>query len=174
MLNRRSFCIRGVTATAATAVAVTFRTDAREVSSLANGDAGVAPSSALASIPMDAVQSKLLIFDAYRKHAAERAVLGIPPLPLNPTQTAAVTFLLRDPPKDEEAFLLDLITHRVPPGVDDAARVKAEFLSAIALGKEKSPVLSRQKATEHSRSTARFRLLGIPIWTTHGSPPMRG
>ncbi|WP_091189990.1 bifunctional aconitate hydratase 2/2-methylisocitrate dehydratase [Formivibrio citricus] len=88
------------------------------------------------------------MLEAYRKHAAERAAMGIPPLPLSPEQVAAVAFLLRNPPKGEEAFLLDLITHRVPPGVYDASRVKADFLSAIALGKDKSPVISRQKATE--------------------------
>ena len=81
-------------------------------------------------------------------HVAERAAMGIPPLPLNPLQTTALTILLRNPPKGEEEFLLDLLTHRVPPGVDDAAKVKADYLSSIATGREKSPLITRQKATE--------------------------
>lgn len=71
---------------------------------------------------------------AYRQHVAERAALGIPPLPLTAQQTAEVIELLKTPPAGEDAFLLDLLTHRVPPGVDDAAKVKASFLSAVAHG----------------------------------------
>ena len=66
----------------------------------------------------------------YRDHVAERAALGIPPLPLSAQQTAEVIELLKNPPAGEDAFLLDLLTHRVPPGVDDAAKVKASFLAA--------------------------------------------
>ncbi|MEI7429635.1 MAG: bifunctional aconitate hydratase 2/2-methylisocitrate dehydratase [Betaproteobacteria bacterium] len=88
------------------------------------------------------------MLDSYRKHAAERAALGIPPLPLSPVQVTAVAFLLRNPPKGEEEFLLDLISDRVPPGVDDAAKVKADFLASLATGKSKSPVISRLKAVE--------------------------
>ena len=62
------------------------------------------------------------MLQAYRQHAAERAALGIPPLPLDAKQTAALIELIKAPPAGEEAFLLDLITHRVPPGVDDAPR----------------------------------------------------
>ena len=69
---------------------------------------------------------------AYREHAAERAALGIPPLPLDAKQTAELIELIKNPPQGEDAFLLDLLTHRVPPGVDDAAKVKASFLSAVA------------------------------------------
>ena len=68
---------------------------------------------------------------AYRQHVAERAALGIPPLPLSPKQTEELVALLRSPPKGEEQFLVELITHRVPAGVDDAAKVKAEFLDKI-------------------------------------------
>ncbi len=85
---------------------------------------------------------------AYRQHAAERAALGIPPLPLSAQQTAEVIELLKAPPAGEEAFLLDLLTHRVPPGVDDAAQVKASFLSAVAHGDVSLPALSRTRATE--------------------------
>ncbi len=84
----------------------------------------------------------------YRNHVAERAALGIPPLPLSATQTADVIELLKALPKGEEAFLVDLITHRVPAGVDDAAKVKASYLAAVAHGTEKCPLISREKATQ--------------------------
>jgi len=88
------------------------------------------------------------MLEAYRAHAAERAALGIPPLPLSKEQTLALIELLRHPPHGEEDFLVELLTHRVPPGVDDAAKVKAEFLARVAKGEEKSPLISRERATE--------------------------
>ena len=84
----------------------------------------------------------------YRNHVAERAVVGIPPLPLSATQTGEVIELLKNPPKGEEAFLVELITHRVPAGVDDAAKVKASYLAAVAHGTEKCELISREKATQ--------------------------
>jgi len=85
---------------------------------------------------------------AYRQHAAERAALGIPALPLSAQQTAELIELIKSPPAGEEAFLLDLLTHRVPPGVDDAAKVKASFLAAVAHGDLTVALISREKATE--------------------------
>ncbi|GAB3351259.1 bifunctional aconitate hydratase 2/2-methylisocitrate dehydratase [Lysobacter tyrosinilyticus] len=85
---------------------------------------------------------------AYRQHVAERAALGIPPLPLTAQQTADVIELLKNPPAGEEQFLLDLITNRVPAGVDDAAKVKASYLAAVAFGTEKNTLISRERATE--------------------------
>ena len=85
---------------------------------------------------------------AYREHVAERAALGIPPLPLSAQQTADLIELLKNPPAGEEAFLVDLLTNRVPAGVDDAARVKASYLSAVAHGDEKCALISAEKATE--------------------------
>jgi len=85
---------------------------------------------------------------AYRDHVAERAALGIPPLPLSAQQTAELIELLKNPPQGEEATLVDLITHRVPAGVDDAAKVKASYLAAVAHGSEKCALISREKATE--------------------------
>jgi aconitate hydratase 2/2-methylisocitrate dehydratase len=76
------------------------------------------------------------------------AALGIPPLPLSAQQTADVIELLKNPPQGEAEFLLDLLTHRVPAGVDDAAKVKASYLAAIALGSEQNPLISRERATE--------------------------
>ena len=85
---------------------------------------------------------------AYRDHVAERAALGIPPLPLDAKQTGELIELLKNPPKGEEATLLELITHRVPAGVDDAAKVKASYLAAVAHGTEKCALLTAEKATE--------------------------
>ncbi|WNH50318.1 bifunctional aconitate hydratase 2/2-methylisocitrate dehydratase [Stenotrophomonas aracearum] len=88
------------------------------------------------------------MLEAYRHHVAERAALGIPPLPLNAQQTADVIELLKNPPAGEAEFLLDLLTHRVPAGVDDAAKVKASYLAAIAFGSETNPLIPRERATE--------------------------
>ncbi|ADV27536.1 aconitate hydratase 2 [Pseudoxanthomonas suwonensis 11-1] len=88
------------------------------------------------------------MLEAYRHHVAERAALGIPPLPLSAQQTAEVIELLKNPPAGEEQFLVDLLTNRVPAGVDDAAKVKASYLAALAFGSEKNPLLSRERATE--------------------------
>ena len=88
------------------------------------------------------------MLQTYRQHVAERAALGIPPLPLTAQQTAEVIELLKNPPAGEEQFLLDLITNRVPAGVDDAAKVKASYLAAIAHGTEKNALISRARATE--------------------------
>ncbi|HET7528478.1 MAG TPA: bifunctional aconitate hydratase 2/2-methylisocitrate dehydratase [Burkholderiaceae bacterium] len=88
------------------------------------------------------------MLDAYRQHAAERAALGIPPLPLSAQQTAELIELLKQPPVGEQGFLLELLTQRVPPGVDDAAKVKASFLAALAHGDLTLPLISKRKATE--------------------------
>jgi aconitate hydratase 2/2-methylisocitrate dehydratase len=88
------------------------------------------------------------VLEAYRQHVAERAEIGIPPLPLNAKQTAELVELLKTPPAGEEAVLVDLLTNRVPAGVDDAAKVKASFLAAVARGEAASPLVSREKATE--------------------------
>ncbi|MGO4220371.1 bifunctional aconitate hydratase 2/2-methylisocitrate dehydratase [Lysobacter sp. TAF61] len=88
------------------------------------------------------------MLSSYRQHVAERAALGIPPLPLTAHQTADVIELLKNPPAGEGAFLLDLITNRVPAGVDDAAKVKASYLAAIAFGTEVNSLISRERATE--------------------------
>ncbi|SDC62162.1 aconitase [Cupriavidus sp. YR651] len=88
------------------------------------------------------------MLDIYRAHVAERAALGIPPLPLTAKQTAELIELIKNPPAGEEKTLLDLITYRVPAGVDDAAKVKASYLAAVALGKESTSLISRARATE--------------------------
>ncbi|AVL70730.1 bifunctional aconitate hydratase 2/2-methylisocitrate dehydratase [Oligella urethralis] len=88
------------------------------------------------------------MLEAYRKHVEERAALGIPPLALSAQQTADLIELIKNPPAGEEQFLVDLLTHRVPAGVDDAAKVKASYLAALAFGEEKTPLISPEKATE--------------------------
>jgi aconitate hydratase 2/2-methylisocitrate dehydratase len=85
---------------------------------------------------------------AYRTHVAERATLGIPPEPLNAEQTAELIELLKNPPVGEETTLLDLLRNRVPAGVDQAAYVKAGFLSAITTGDVTSSLVSPVEATE--------------------------
>ena len=88
------------------------------------------------------------MLDSYRTEAAAREAIGIAPLPLTVQQTADLIELLKNPPAGEAAFLLDLFTHRVPAGVDDAARVKASYLAAVALGKEQCSLISAKHATE--------------------------
>ena len=92
------------------------------------------------------------MLQAYRQHTAERAALGIPPLALSAQQTAELIELIKAPQSltnpGDDAFLLDLLTHRVPPGVDDAAKVKASFLAAVAHGELAVGLISKAKATE--------------------------
>lgn len=88
------------------------------------------------------------MLEAYRKHVEERAAQGVPPKPLNPEQVAGLVELLKAPPAGEEDYLLDLITNRVPPGVDEAAYVKAAFLSAIVNGEASSPLIDTLQAIE--------------------------
>jgi len=88
------------------------------------------------------------MLEAYRAHVAERAALGIPPLPLSRQQTVDLIALLQNPPAGEEQFLVDLLTYRVPAGVDDAAKAKAEFLAGLASGAQACALVSRARATE--------------------------
>ncbi|MGZ8227137.1 MAG: bifunctional aconitate hydratase 2/2-methylisocitrate dehydratase [Methylococcaceae bacterium] len=88
------------------------------------------------------------MLETYRKHVAERAAEGIVPKPLDAEQTAALCELIKQPPAGEEAFLLDLLANRIPAGVDEAAYVKAGFLTAIAKSEVSSPILTPEDATE--------------------------
>jgi len=88
------------------------------------------------------------MLDAYRKHVEERAAEGIVPKPLDAEQVAGLVELLKAPPKGEEDFLMNLLTERVPPGVDEAAYVKAAFLSDVATGEAASPIISKVRAVE--------------------------
>ncbi len=86
------------------------------------------------------------MIEAYLAHEAERAAQGIPALPLNPEQTAGLCELLVNPPAGKEAFLMNLLKERGSPGVDPAAKVKAEFLAAILNGSKSSPLVSKIEA----------------------------
>ncbi len=86
------------------------------------------------------------MLEAYRQHVAERAALGIPAKPLDDAQTADLVELLKNPPAGEEAFLVDLLENRIPAGVDQAAYVKAAFLTAVAKGEATSPLVSKERA----------------------------
>lgn len=88
------------------------------------------------------------MLEAYRKHVAERAELGVVPKPLSADQVADLIELLKTPPAGEEEFLVDLISNRVPPGVDEAAYVKAGFLSAVAKGEAESPLIDKKFAVK--------------------------
>ncbi|TDO13971.1 MULTISPECIES: bifunctional aconitate hydratase 2/2-methylisocitrate dehydratase [Halomonas] len=88
------------------------------------------------------------MLEAYRQHVEERAADGVPPKPLNAEQVAALVELLKNPPAGEEEAILELLTHRVPPGVDEAAYVKAGFLTAIAKGEAESPLIDRVHAVK--------------------------
>ncbi|WP_372926093.1 bifunctional aconitate hydratase 2/2-methylisocitrate dehydratase [Marinobacter sp.] len=88
------------------------------------------------------------MLEAYREHVAEREALGIPPKPLNAEQTAALVELLKNPPAGEEETLVYLLENRIPPGVDEAAYVKAAFLSAIVKGEASSPLIDKKKAVQ--------------------------
>lgn len=88
------------------------------------------------------------MLEEYRAHVKERAEMGVVPQPLSATQTAALVDLLKEPPAGEEEFLMDLLTQRVPAGVDEAAYVKAGFLAAIASGEATSPLIDKNNAVE--------------------------
>ncbi|CCG17794.1 bifunctional aconitate hydratase 2 and 2-methylisocitrate dehydratase [Taylorella equigenitalis 14/56] len=88
------------------------------------------------------------MLETYRTHEAERAALGIPALPLSASQTKELIELLKNPPAGEEDYLLNLFKNRIPAGVDDAAKVKAEFLSRVAFGEEKLDLISPELAIE--------------------------
>ena len=88
------------------------------------------------------------MLEAYQKHVAERAAQNLPPLPLNAEQVAQLVELLKNPSGQDAAFLLNLLENRIPAGVDQAAYVKAAFLSDVANGKAVSPLLTPQRAVE--------------------------
>jgi aconitate hydratase 2/2-methylisocitrate dehydratase len=88
------------------------------------------------------------VLDAYRKHVEERKSEGLPPLALDAQQVAELVKLIKNPPQGEAEFLMELLIHRVPPGVDQAAYVKAAFLSDIARGNAECGLIDAVRATE--------------------------
>lgn len=97
---------------------------------------------------MNRNERKKVVLEAYRKHVEERAAEGVVPKPLDAEQVAGLVELLKNPPQGEEEFILDLLENRIPPGVDEAAYVKAGFLTAITKGEVSSPLVSKAKAAE--------------------------
>lgn len=88
------------------------------------------------------------MLEAYRKHVDERAEQGVVPKPLSAEQVADLIELLKAPPAGEEEFIIDLLSNRVPAGVDEAAYVKAGFLSAVAKGEAESPLIDKPLAVK--------------------------
>jgi aconitate hydratase 2/2-methylisocitrate dehydratase len=88
------------------------------------------------------------MIDAYLQHVNERAAVGVPPLPLTSVQADDVMKLLQDPPAEHRDLLLELLAERIAPGVDPAAKVKADFLGAVARGEKTSPLVSPERAVE--------------------------
>ncbi|WP_303908709.1 bifunctional aconitate hydratase 2/2-methylisocitrate dehydratase [Thiohalomonas denitrificans] len=88
------------------------------------------------------------MLENYREHVAERESQDLPPLPLNAVQTAELVELIKNPPEGEEATLVELLTHRIPPGVDEAAYVKAAFLADVAKGSAETPLIDGKQAIE--------------------------
>ena len=111
------------------------------------------------------------MLEQYRAHVDERAKQGIPPLPLNAQQVKDLVELLKTPAAGEEEYLLDLLTNRVPPGVDDAAYVKAGFLAAVAKGEVESPLIDRRRAmvTTSSRCSTYWTILNWGSWRLSNS-----
>ena len=81
----------------------------------------------------------------YLKHCKERKKNNLPPLALDAKQTKSVVDNLISGSDDE--FYLDLLTHRIPPGVDEAAYVKAGFLTSVAKGDQLCQSISQNHAT---------------------------
>ncbi|MCU7800263.1 MAG: bifunctional aconitate hydratase 2/2-methylisocitrate dehydratase [gamma proteobacterium symbiont of Lucinoma myriamae] len=89
------------------------------------------------------------MLNEYKNHVSQRAEQNLPPLPLDAQQTSQLIELLIKPAdKKEQDYLLDLFINRIPPGVDDAAKVKADFLKLIVTGKQSCSSISAEKATE--------------------------
>ena len=99
-------------------------------------------------------RTSISMLNAYSKLAAEREAQGVPALPLTAEQTKDLTQLLENPPTDGRQFQLHLLIDRIPPGVDEAAYVKATWLSAVAQGNTISPLVTPLEAT---------RLLGTMV-----------
>ncbi len=93
-------------------------------------------------------QGGIIVLQEYRLHVDQRAAQGIVPKPLDAQQTAELIELIKNPPAGEDEFILDLLVNRVPPGVDDAAYVKAGFLAAVAKGEASSPLITKEYAAE--------------------------
>ena len=84
----------------------------------------------------------------YQHHLEQREQEGLPPLPLDSEQVTALVELLKQAKNNESEYLLSLLIHRVPPGVDQAAYVKAGFLSDVAKGNTSCESINKIRATQ--------------------------
>src|SRR6056300_1060570 len=89
-----------------------------------------------------------MILDTYKTHTNDRIKEQLPPLPLNPQQTAELIEYIKDETHQNLDEALNLLLHKVPAGVDQAAYIKAGFLNDIANKKITSSVLSPEKAIQ--------------------------
>ena len=87
----------------------------------------------------------MAFLEDYKAHVAERKTLGVPPLPLSAKQTAELIELIKADCTDE---LLELLTNRVAPGVDDSAYVKAAFLNDVAAEKITVDAIAPERAVQ--------------------------
>ncbi|MGC9351782.1 MAG: bifunctional aconitate hydratase 2/2-methylisocitrate dehydratase, partial [Sulfurovum sp.] len=90
----------------------------------------------------------MALIEEYKAHTAERAELGVPPLPLTAEQVAELVELLKAETIEEEEYLVDLLKNKVPAGVDDAAYVKAAFLNALVHEDAHSHAIDRIEAVK--------------------------
>ncbi len=88
------------------------------------------------------------MLDAYGKHVKEREAMGVVPRPLSAQQVAELVDLFKNPAQADHETLLDLLKNRIPPGVDEAAYVKAAFLADVVKGDVSTPLLSREEGTK--------------------------
>jgi aconitate hydratase 2/2-methylisocitrate dehydratase len=88
------------------------------------------------------------VLNDYKHHLEQREQEGLPPLPLDSEQVTALVELLKQAKNNESEYLLSLLIHRVPPGVDQAAYVKAGFLSDVAKGNTSCESIDKVKATQ--------------------------
>ncbi|MDH5734679.1 MAG: bifunctional aconitate hydratase 2/2-methylisocitrate dehydratase [Gammaproteobacteria bacterium] len=88
------------------------------------------------------------MLEAYHRHVEERAAEGLPALPLDAQQVADLIELIKAPMGVDKDEVMHLLVHRVPPGVDQAAYVKAAFLADVARGDTACELISREQATE--------------------------
>ena len=111
------------------------------------------------------------MLSAYRQAALEREAQGVPPLPLTAEQAQALTELLQDPPAGEQGVLLHLLGERIPPGVDEAAYVKATWLSAVAQGSSTSPLVSPLEAVRLlATMIGGYNVSALIALLSHGDP----
>jgi len=89
----------------------------------------------------------MAFIEDYKAHVAQRAELGVPPLPLSAEQTAQLIEMIKKNDSDA-SYYVELLTNRVSPGVDDAAYVKAAFLNDIVQENVKVASISSEVAVK--------------------------